>query len=390
MFGDQAMNSVPTTIGRSHVLIYSQDEQSSKMMESVFSSLSSYELTNCTLQELGENGRVDPEGFDIAILDVGDGSALDDPAFLKMRNSLGKLSVLFISDELNQERIRQLIKLDGADWLSKPMKQRALIDTVSAITQRQKSGGNKVHAVVSCGGGSGGTSVAIMMAHYLSRRRKRSHPTGALFDLDFSKADVGAYLNIENAFKLEGVVGKSERVDLEFIDVIKKTHESGFTLFSFESPELTFSELASELVLKMLDLVSYRHDHTVLDLSSYMTRWQPTILSGVDTVTIVSGPSLPSLQRAKQKLKQITALRNSEAGIRIVTNRIKTSVFGSQFGKKELSKLFDSSILTIIPDEQQTMMEALNRGLLPSEVNQRSTFCSRVQAMTDSIIEEVS
>jgi len=384
------MNAEATKIGRSHVLMFSQDPQASRMMETVFSSLTSYQLTSCTLEELGKSEEIDPEAFDIAILDVGDGSVLDDPEFLRIRQSLGKLSVLFISDELNQQHIRQLMKLDGADWLSKPLVQRALTDTVSSITQRQKSNGNKVHAVVSCGGGSGGSSVAIMMAYYLSRKRKRSHPTAALFDLDFSKADIGAYLNIENSYRLENVMGKSERVDLEFINVIKKVHDSGFSLFSFESPQLTYSEMGPELVLKMLDLVSYRHDHTVLDLSSYMTRWQSTILSAVDTVTIVSGPSLPSLQRAKHRFKEISTLRNSEAGIRVVTNRIKTGFFGSQFGKKELGKLFDPSILTILPDEQHIMLEAVNRGILPSEVNQRSNFCSNVQNMSDAILEEVT
>lgn len=384
------MNAQATQIGRSQILMFSQDSQASEMMKNTFSSLSSYQLTSCSLEELGVvNGEIDPEAFDVAILDVGDGSVLDDPDFLRIRNSLGKLSVLFISDELDQQHIRQLMKLDGEDWLSKPLVQRALIDTVNTITQRQKSNGNKVHAVVSCGGGSGGTSVAIMMAYYLSRRHKRSHPTAALFDLDFSKADVGAYLNIENSYRLESVIGKSERVDLEFIDVIKKMHESGFSLFSFESPQLTYSELGSELILKMLDLVSHRHDHTVLDLSSYMTRWQPTILSAVDTVTIVSGPSLPSLQRAKQRFKEISTLRNSDAGIRVVTNRLKTGLFGSQFGKKELGKLFDPSILTILPDEQHIMLEAVNRGILPSEVNQRSSFCSRIEELTDGVLEEV-
>ncbi len=178
-------------------------------------------------------------------------------------------------------------------------------------------------------------------------------------------------------------------MDLEFIDVIKKMHDSGFSLFSFESPQLTYSDLGTELILKMLDLVSYRHDHTVLDLSSYMTRWQPTILSGVDTVTIVSGTSLPSLQRAKQRFKEISTLRGNEPGIHVVTNRLKTGLFGSQFGKKELGKLFDPSILTILPDEQQIMLEAVNRGILPSEVNQRSGFCSRIQQLSEGILEEV-
>lgn len=358
-------------------------------MEGLFSSLASYDLKKCTQRELANSNGIDPETLDIAILDVGDGSILEDPEFLKIRSKLGRLPIIFISEELSQEKIRQLIKLDGADWLTKPLQKRILTDTINAITQRQKSGANKVHAVLSCGGGSGGSCVAIMLAYFFSRRRKRNQPAAALFDLDFSKADIGAYLNVENAYKLESVIGKSERVDLEFINVIKKMHESGFTLFSFESPQLTYSESGDELVLRMLDLVSYQHDHTVLDMSSYMTPWQQTIISAVDTVTIVSGTSLPSLQRAKHKFKQISTLRNSEKGLHVVANRMKRGLWGSQFGRKELAKLFDASALTILPDEQHVMQEALNRGMLPIEVNKRSNFCSRLHDLAEVIVQEV-
>ena len=382
------MNSGSSTTGGSTVLVCSEDPQANTIMENVFSSLVSYQLKKCTRKELANGEGIDPETLDIAILDVGDGTILEDPEFLKIRSKLGELSIIFISAELSQ-KIRQLIKLDGADWLTKPLQKRVLTDTVNAISQRQKPGANKVHAVLSCGGGSGGSCVAIMLAYYLSRRRKRTQPTAALFDLDFSKADIGAYLNVENEYKLESVNGKSERVDLEFINVIKKMHDSGFTLFSFDSPHLTYSETGVELVLRMLDLVSYQHDHTVLDLSSYMTPWQPTIISAVDTVTIVSGTSLPSLQRAKQKFKEISTLRKSEKGIHVVANRMKRGLLGSQFGKKELGKLFDISTLTILPDEQNLMLEALNRGMLPIEVNKRSTFCSRLHDLSEIIVHEV-
>lgn len=374
---------------RASVLLCSDDDAEIRTMEGVFASLATYEISRGSTDRWNQGAGIESDAFDIIILDIGDGSVLDHQGFVQSLVKVSNTPIIFISESLNQERIRQLIKLDGADWLPKPLQPRVLIDTVNSITKRQHAGANNVHAVLPCGGGAGGSSVAIMLAYFLSRRRKRSHPSAALFDLDFSKADIGAYLNIENEFRLESVINNTERIDLEFINIIKKVHELDFTLFSFECPELPFVETGSELVLKMLDLVSFQHDHTVLDLSSQNTPWHANILAAVDTVTIVSGTSLPSLQRAKNLSKRLAQSRNSANGIQIVVNHVKSGFFGTHLGKKELLKLFDESTLTLLSEERAIMSESLNRGVLPLEVNKRSAFCSGVKQLSETIIKRV-
>ena len=328
------MNVNISVIGRSRILICSHDAEALRVMSNVFSSLAAYDTEIESDDQFTSRKIFDPESFDLAIIDVGDGSVLDDDTFRKARERVGKTPVLFISEALGNERMRQLIKLDGVDWLPKPIQSRTLIDTVNAQTQKIKAGGNIVHAVLSCGGGAGGTSVAIMLAHYLARARKRTRPTAALFDLDFSTASAGAYLNIENSYDIKAVINEPERVDLEFIDIVKKKHDSGFSLFSFECPDVVLSPRGTELVLRMLDVVAFQNDHTVLDIPAYETSWKEQAIRAVNSAVIVTNLSVPALQQAKDTYKRIVRICGDQKDVSVLINKSRSGFFSSGIGRK--------------------------------------------------------
>ena len=111
------MNVSVGLTGRSRVLVCSSDAEALRMMESVFSSLAAYDMVTEQLSSLMAKKVIDTDSFDIAIMDVGDGQILDDQRFVELRSKFGKAPVVFISDELRTERMRQLIRLDGTDWM---------------------------------------------------------------------------------------------------------------------------------------------------------------------------------------------------------------------------------------------------------------------------------
>lgn len=379
------MNLNVDVIGRSRILICSQDDEALRVMNNVFSSLAAYDTEIESIEQFTSRDAFDPESFDILIIDVGDGSVLDNNAFREARERAAQTPVLFISEALGNERMRQVIKLDGVDWLPKPIQSRALIDTVNAQTQRVKAGSNIVHAVLSCGGGSGGTSVAIMLSHYLARARKRVRPRAALFDLDFSTAAAGAYLNIENSYDMKAITSDPERVDLEFIDIIKKKHDSGFSLFSFECPDVVLSPRGRELVLRMLDVVAFQHDHTVLDIPAYETAWKEQVIGAVNSAVIVTNLSVPALQQAKDTFKRIVEIRGHQKDVSILINKSRSSFFGAGIGRKGIEKIFGEIPVSVLPDEPKVMLEALNRGVLPLEINSRSRFCAKIAELAEKV-----
>lgn len=384
------MNIDLNVTGKASILLFSSDAESIRSLTNTFSALSSFEIESKSLSELNGKIVIDRELFDVAIVDLGDGSILDGAAIFNLRSRLPNLPMIFISEPLSQERMRAVVKLDGADWLSKPVATKSIIDAVNGVVKRYSSKTSKVHAVLPCGGGSGATTVAIMLSYFLSRKRKRVKPSAALFDFDFSNAFAGAYLNIESDFDLGTVANHPERVDQEFVNIIKKSHESGFSLFSFEGPQLMHTRSGSDLVLRMLDIVSFQHDHTIVDLPSTSAPWEEQLIKAVNTVSVVCGTTVPSLQRAKEQLKRVQEIRGTDAGVNVIINRAKIGLFGSAIGKKEIKKVFGDKTTTILGKEDDTHSEALNRGVLPIEVNSRSQFCKKLQKFSASLLEEVS
>jgi len=381
------MNVHNTTNQRSRVLISSADEAALGFMESALSALSQYEATTISLDSLlKEFAGLDPENFDLAIVDVGDGEVLENGGLADMRRRFSHMPVIFTSDQLSDERMRHLFLLDGSDWLRKPLERRSFVDSVNSHVQTVRSGGNLVHAVVSARGGAGATSVAITLASQLARQRKRVTPKTALFDLDFAAADCAAYLNIHNSYNIQDVLDNPTRVDLEFTDIVRKQHESGFSLFSFHKPELPLSPRADELILRMLDVVAFQNDHTILDVPYYETPWKENILASVNSVILVTDLSIPALQHAKELQARINRIRGGNRPARIVVNRAYgRTLFGSELGKKDIKRIFGSENFIIIPDDRDVMTKALNQGILPSEVNARSKFCSNVERVAESL-----
>jgi pilus assembly protein CpaE len=370
---------------RSRILICSRDPDAIRVMDGVFSSLAAYDTIIEPLEQLLGRKTIETDGFDAAIVDIANGAVLDDPRFAEFRGKLGRSPVIFISSELPTERMRQLIKLDGTDWLPKPLQTRALIDTVNSVTQRLKANGNRVYAVLPCGGGSGGTCVSIMLAYYLSRAHKRNQPSAALFDLDFSRAAVSAYLNTDSNYDLTEVLGRPERIDLEFIDIIKRKHPTGFSVFSHESPALMTHPQGAEIVLRMLDIVAFQHDHTVVDLTSCEAKWTQQVLAAVNRVVIVTTNSIPGLQRAKNLVRRVSETRGDGKDIAVVINKVHGSLFNPGIKKKDIVRIFGQTSATVLPYEFQVLTEALNRGVLPIDVNPWSGFCGRIKQVADEV-----
>lgn len=379
------MNANVSMSGRSRILIASRDPDAIRTMSSTFSSLAAYDTVVDELEAMLARKTIETDSFDIAFLDIGDGRVLDNPLLAALRGKIGKVPVILISNELAPDRMRQLLKLDGTDWLAKPLHSRVLIDTVNTITNRLKANANEVHAVLPAGGGAGATCVAIMLAYHLSRERKRAKPSAAVFDMDFSRAPVAAYLNSEGDYDLGDVVGKPDRIDLEFIDIIKRKHAAGFSIFSNESPAVMTNPQGAEIALRMLDVVAFQHDYTIVDLPSCDAAWTEQVLGAVNSVIVTTSNTIPALQRAKDLVTRVSQLRGDGQSVSVIINKVHSGLFRSGISKADIERVFGKTQVTVLPYEYQVMNEALNRGVLPVDVSSRSGFVTRLKAVAEHI-----
>ena len=371
---------------RIKVLIASADQAASEFMQNSLAALSQYDSQVVGHDDLlGKRTDVDAENFDLLVLDAGDGTLLESSVVQEMRRKFADLPLIIVSEPLTDQRMRLLLKLNGSDWLKKPLDRKSFLDLVSSHVQMAHSGDNHVHAVVSAVGGAGGTSVAITLADALARVKKKVQPSVALFDLDFSTGACGHYLNLLNEYDLQPVIANPSRVDMEFIDIVKKKHERGFSLLSFKQPGVMLSPKGGELVLRMLDVVSFQNNHTVIDIPHYETAWKDDLFSAVNSVHLVTELTIPALRQAKDIYSRIKKLRSDDFPVQVIANRHRTRLFSFGIGKKDTSKIFKQSNTVIIDDDWGTMNEAVNRGILPIEVDPRSKFVRHIEKLAEAV-----
>ncbi|MBZ7925964.1 pilus assembly protein [Ensifer adhaerens] len=360
------------------ILVLSDDAAAASLMLDTFGSLSRYEAHHMSLNALGEAGKVDPTQFNLIVLDVDNGEVLSRPETTQFRAKHRNVPMVVVSEVLSDELMRLLFRLNGDDWLKKPLERRALIDMISTHAPGVSGNESRVHAIVAAVGGAGASVISSSLAQILAQPTKGVAPRVGLFDLDFSSGSLGYYLNLVNDYDLKAVVANPGRVDLEFIDLVRKRHSAGFTLLSFKQPSILLEPKGAELALRMLDVAAFESDHMVIDVPYYETPWKSDVLASVNSISIVTEMTIPSLHQAKDLFARLVRLRGGADGIQVVINKYRTKLFSLGVRREQVDKVFKDTHAHIIPYDWDTLSEAVNRGVLPHEVNSRSPFCGAV------------
>jgi pilus assembly protein CpaE len=371
------MNFVAST----KILVLSDDAAAASFMLDTFGSLSRYDVRHMALSALGDAGRADLAQFNLIVLDVDNGETLSRPELFTFRNAHRNTPLVVVSEDLPDDMLRLLFRLNGNDWLKKPLERRSLIDMISTHAPTEGASESRVHAVVSAVGGAGASVIASSLAYVLAQPTKNSTPRVDLFDMDFSSGSLGYYLNLVNDYDLKPIMANPSRVDLEFIDLVRKRHPGGFSLLSFKQPSVLLSPKGAELVLRMLDVAAFESDHTVLDIPYYNTPWKEDVLESANSVCIVTEMTVPALHAAKDLFLNLVRQRGTSDQIFIVVNKYRTKLFSLGVRRQQIDKIFKDVRAQIITDDWDTLNEAVNRGVLPFEVNARSRFCGSVSKL---------
>ena len=312
------------------------------------------------------------------VVDVGDGSVLDSPQLGRIRETLNGAPLIVTSNALSPERTRQLLKLGAVDWLQEPFSD---VDIVRALDLLASVGGKSamVATFVPASGGAGATTLALLAADSIARRSKTGR--ASVIDLDFQSANCAAYLGATSEFDIDSFVDNPDRLDHELLDLMKKVHEPRISLYSFERPGLYFHPRAREFVLRFLDLAVTKTDAILIDLPNLRTPWFADVVRHSDVTFVVSELNVPSLGRTRRLLAEIADIRGGSAGVEVVMNKAEFKLFGNVIARKDVEKMLGSVPFHTVSADQQLANDAINRGLLLSEIGSRSKLVRDAQSL---------
>ncbi|RWL47251.1 MAG: pilus assembly protein [Mesorhizobium sp.] len=377
------MNAIDTRVlptKRKQVALFSADPNFKRDVTTRLDALAIYDVKISDAAEFLKGPPVDSRPG-IIILDLGHGELLGNPAIVEARAAWASVPLIAISDELTSEQTRVLVRMNASDWLHKPLDAKELLNAVTFHDTGNQGTKSRIITFIAASGGAGATTLAISAAEHLASKSAERAAATCLVDLDFQSANCGAYLNQFNQFDLTGIIGQPDRLDVELMDVIKLSRPSGLTLYSFERPQLPFEPHGSDFVFRLLDLVAYRFDDIVIDLPNIEAPWHDSVLRTSDEIFIVFELNVASLRQGKRLYKKIRELRGNKVSITLVANKHKRKWFGNHFSRSELEKIFKAPHIKSLALDNALLADALNRAILPSEVDGRARFNKDLKRM---------
>ena len=88
---------------------------------------------------------------------------------------------------------------------------------------------------------------------------------------------------------------------------------------------------------------------------------------------------------ARREVARSKSFRGNDFAVNIVANKHRKRFFGLGVGKKEAQRVFRQTATTVLDEDWNTMHDAVNRGLLPAEVNPRSDFARQMGKLAEAV-----
>ncbi len=124
----------------------------------------------------------------------------------------------------------------------------------------------------------------------------------------------------------------------------------------------------------------------MIDLPRHDTPYSETTLKGSDQIFLVTLLTIPAIKYARDAYLRIREARGSGDNIHLIINKNRTRLFSSGISRKEVEKVFKGNTINFLPEDNDLMAEALNRGILPQDVNKRSRLIKRFNKLLDDIL----
>jgi pilus assembly protein CpaE len=359
---------------RTRVVVLTADAEFDRSVRATFSASSAIDLVMVTGRIAQQGEALDVEGAAAVVIDLDAGSAEEMQALAKLMTRVRTWPpVIAVTQSFDENVARTLLQMRIADFLVKPV---AAIDLVRACARVGKGSSSsvepteaKICTFLPAVGGAGVTTLAIQTAMLmLNSGSARVKPSTCLLDLNFQNGAVADYLDIEPRLNLAEIEPRPDRLDRQLLEVMLSYHASGLAVVAAPNRPAEMRSFDTDVVTRLLDLVSTNFDHVVFDMPRTWFSWTDSVLLGSNKLYIVSETTVPSLRHAKQLVTAIKERLGEGPNPQIIVNRFEQRMFSSGLRRSDLEQTLGDAFAAAIPNDYALVREAIDRGVPLDEV----------------------
>ncbi len=326
------------------------------------------ERTDCVVEVRAiNNGHIDPlhqlkTDPDIVFVRLSEQHWEQELDALEQRSSSGGPEIVIVGEPNNGTAIRQAMRAGARDYLSDPLDDAELDETMKRITRDlygSRSAQAAISAFINAGGGAGGSFLACNVAHIMAAA---SNLRVTLIDLDLMFGNVAQYFDLETKRDLRQALEEVDHLDSIALDAYTVKHRSGLRILSaVDGSSGLFTDAPSDGFYSLLELLSGQCDQIIVDLPRHIDVLSAVALEKAEHIILVIQQSLSHVRSASRLLNVLRLeLGIPEERVIVVVNRFQKS---AAVTKIDVEQTLNRKELIVIPNDYQNVIDSINAGI---------------------------
>ncbi|HET9534803.1 MAG TPA: response regulator/pilus assembly protein [Mesorhizobium sp.] len=354
------------------VVLVSTDKLFAQDVRAAFAQSETIQLVTVerTLAQL--RGEIQESGCSAVIVDM-DAARLEEIEALQRitRRLEGRTPIVVVTQEFSAAAVRILVQLQVADFLVKPITTADLVRSCIRALQgpgRDENTESQIYTFMPAAGGVGTTTLALQTAFQLHHSVTRGAST-CVVDLNFQQGACAEYLDLEPRFDITEIENQPERLDRQLLDVMLSKHASGLCVLAAPAKPSELRSFNTDVVVRMLDLVSAYFDNVVIDMPRTWFPWTETVVLGSNKLYIVAEMTVPCLRHAQRLIQAIYETAGKEVKPNVILNRFEQRMFDTGIKQGDVQDVLGEHFVGGISNNYRLVREAVDRGVPLQEID---------------------
>ncbi|MEZ5811587.1 MAG: response regulator [Rhizobiaceae bacterium] len=354
------------------IVIVSTDKSFLKDTRAAFGASEAIELVTVDKNVNELRGEIQEAEAGAAIIDM-DASQLEEIEALQRvtRRLDGRIPVIVVTQEFSAAAVRIMVQLKVADFMTKPVTTADLVRSCIRALQGERHEENsesEISTFMPAAGGVGTTTLALQTAFQLHNSATRGAST-CVVDLNFQQGSCAEYLDLEPRFDIAEIENQPERLDRQLLDVMLSKHASGLCVLAAPTVPTEMRSFNTDVVVRMLDLVSAYFDNVVIDMPRTWFPWTETVLLGSNHLYIVAEMTVPCLRHTQRLIQAVYDTAGKEVKPRVIVNRFEQRMFENGIKQADVEEILGEHFAGGISNNYKLVREAVDRGVPLQEID---------------------
>lgn len=299
----------------------------------------------------------------LAIVDFDrDPQAAQETASFLQQLFFGKVFIAAVSSQDDSELLLKAMRSGCNEVLRKPLDAAPLAEMLERLnkqwlsTMGQSRSAGKVLSFFGSKGGVGTTTIAVNLAHTLTRLQKRV----LLIDNHAEYGHVCLYLGIDgNRYHFHELIRNVNRLDSELLRGFIAKHPSGLDVLSSPESHDPNRSIDPDALERTIQFLRDEYDYLILDCETALTEVNLAVMDTSDQICLVATPEIGAVRDLSRYIDNLSRNERATTKLHIIVNRHSSN---GAIGIEQIEKAIRVPVQTRISNNFAECQKAINLG----------------------------